>query len=188
MKRFIAIILSAMMILTVCAYAETAQETQSAAGSEFNFRGGITWGMTPDEVRAIETGEEKSFREDGDVTALMYGYTDFSKYTADYLLYVFVNNELKEAVYIITTNPADSQYDYLSGALTQLYGEASEISNEQLNAEMSFYSGFDGSKITKANAWDTDSALVRITYDSEIDVSYMDPDFSFAAEYNTSGL
>lgn len=195
MKRFIAMILVCLFACSMLgAYAEaapeTTTETAAAASEGFSFRNGITWGMTPDEVRSAEGREDDSFREDGGIAALTYGYTDVSKYTADYLLYLFSDNKLVEATYIFTSSWSPATAKYINGALTQLYGDPTEMTADEISSEMSFYSGFDGSAITSASGWTTENALIRIAIDSELDITYLDPEFTGSAfsNYNTAGL
>lgn len=195
MKRIIALLLiAAVCVMGIGAFAEdAAPETGANAetateATGFVFRDGITWGMSVEDVRGIEKGKVDAFSETGNVTALRYGLTDVSIFTADYLLYLFVDNKLVSAVYLFTQNWNDDQFNYLTGALTQLYGAPTEMTKEEITAESGFYPGFDGSAIEKAYGWTGNGVLVRIARDSEIDIFYLDPDFTYTPHYNTNGL
>lgn len=191
MKKLISLVLIFVLcfsVSSVLAENETAVPAAAAASESFSFRNGITWGMSADEVRSAENRSEEYFREEGNITSLVFGYTDVSKYTADFLMYLFVDDQLKSVVYIFNKNWNDASVKYFNGALTQLYGDPVEMTKEEITAEFSFDPWFDGSAITAAYGWNAPGATIRLTVDTELDITYTDPSFTSIETYNTNGL
>lgn len=116
MKRIIAL-LCALLLLFTCAFAD---ETAS-----FTFRSGIRWGMTDEEVQAIEGPGFCYSQTFHGIPLAFTGYQDidFSVYTGGLLAYTYIENDLCGAVYLTYSASPDDEL-YLRTALTCLYGES----------------------------------------------------------------
>ncbi|MBR6667875.1 MAG: hypothetical protein IKL25_05895 [Clostridia bacterium] len=118
MKKIIAALLAALMLCTCFACAEE---------SAFTFRNGLHWGMTPDEVLAVEGRTEYWDFDELSYTASITELEDLmvSKFEAD-IVYFFVEGKLA----CVEIDPALwHEYDaedieYLKQALSIVYGEA----------------------------------------------------------------
>lgn len=108
MKKLFMMLLAAVLL---CG-AALAEET-------FSFREGLQWGMSPDEVQAIEGEFDDLYNTGGtEDIALIYG-GQYGDLTTD-LRYMFVNNRLC-AFAVDATDPKDTEA--LSQSLTAEYGE-----------------------------------------------------------------
>lgn len=130
MKKIVALALSLLMILSVsCALAEESDG--------FLFRNQIKWGMSQEEVKALQEGEIWLDYEVED-NAYMIEYEDIavSKFTAK-LAYCFANDQLVFASYYdFPSYDPEEDGEYLYMALNALYGEGVAISGEDIAAHM----------------------------------------------------
>ncbi len=92
----------------------------------FSFRGGVTWNMSREQVRSVESELEMTERSQGN-WSILYPLTqvDVSRYRAA-LVYMFYANQLKMITYDFENNGTPSDYLYLTGALDAVYGEHAE--------------------------------------------------------------
>ncbi len=96
---------------------------------EFLFRGKIRWGMSPDEVAALE-GEGDAGQLSADCRSLSYTGISVSKYTGD-LLFAFEKDCLVLCSYMLE-NTDPGMFGYLREALGNVYGEEAEVSPAEL--------------------------------------------------------
>ena len=96
-----------------------------AEAEPFTFRGGITWGMSPEEVIALE-GEEYSEMENNGHPIIGYLDVEISQYKGG-LVYFFDDNQLALCVYSITDGNLNEEYDYLKKVYSGKYGEAQDF-------------------------------------------------------------
>ena len=110
---------------------------QQDTGYAFTFRGGIAWGMSPDQVLAIEGREPAEIEEAGRALEAYYSDVKISRYDG-MLMYSYLDQELRCAVYMV--NGAGSQgYTYLQQAMAQVYGEAKQGDRSGLIEAVNLY-------------------------------------------------
>ena len=199
-KRVLFLLL-AMLCLTAagCAAAESAvpnpwkAETAATAGS-FQFRGGITWGMTAEQVQQLE--QTPMIERTQEQWAVLYtqNRVEVSRFTAD-LVFMFRENSLKMITYDFGTGAGDSSYGYLVGALSDVYGEGTAPESSQIVALMDqIYPGFytaDGLK--NPHEWvAADGTVIYLYYyaDGAYAILYAGPEMTIpgSGHYNTNGL
>ena len=118
MKKLFALLCALLLLTVSCgALAEDAPI--------FNFRNGVRWEMTPEQVTACEGAEPDVSREEGTQTGVQYLKVGVSKYSAQ-LIYMFRDNQLKLDMYGIADTTEDD-YAYLDNALVSLYGAHADI-------------------------------------------------------------
>ena len=118
MKKLFALLCALLLLAVSCgALAEDAPI--------FNFRNGVRWEMTPEQVTACEGAEPDVSREEGTQTGVQYLKVGVSKYSAQ-LIYMFRDNQLKLAMYGIADTTEDD-YAYLDNALVSLYGAHADM-------------------------------------------------------------
>lgn len=114
MKRSIACLLLLAVLMMSAAAAE------SVSGEAFYIRNGITWGMSPDEVKTREDKKNDHIIEDGYYYGLGYENVPVSIFATSSLRYIFISDELAMISYDIPTQD-EHGYIYLDGALTSKY-------------------------------------------------------------------
>ena len=117
MKKTLLMILLLLMFVITAAHADTAA---------FNFRNGITWGMTSADISGIEGREcdiEYSF--DNEHFIQFYENTSVSKYAAD-MQFVFWDDLLRLAAYDFHGTADDGSFTYLVNAMDSTYGASAE--------------------------------------------------------------
>lgn len=135
MKKLVSVLLAALMLL--CCGAAMAE-----ASAPFSFRGGLTWGMTAEEVIAIEgvqpaKTEEYSYH----ITKLVFEDRQVSNYNCT-ITYWFVDGGLQQSQITLENTwnylqyPQPAIIDEMGNALSYAYGEpaAEENADERLTA------------------------------------------------------
>ncbi len=132
MRRGAALLAGGMLLIPAAAGATEgvipnmwAQETATPAPA-FSFRGGITWNMTREQVRSLESGLEMTERSQGS-WAVLYplSQVEVSRFRAD-LVYMFYADQLKMITYDFGSGGTAADYTYLTGALDSVYGDHAE--------------------------------------------------------------
>lgn len=103
-----------------------------ALAEPYTFSNGAQWGMSKAEIAEIEKAEpddDAPGREH--VQAVIYDNQTVSKYTAD-REYVLADDELFSVWYEDFSSNEDKDLKYLQGALTSLYGEATDLPPENV--------------------------------------------------------
>lgn len=168
-------------------------EEPDASGS-FRFRGGITWGMTADQVQ--QTERTPMIERTQDQWAILYtqNRVEVSRFTAD-LVFMFRENSLKMITYDFGTGTGDSSYGYLVGALSAVYGEGMTPEAAQIVALMDqIYPGFYTAEgLKNPHQWIAgDGTVIYLYYyaDGAYAILYASPDMTApgSGNYNTSGL
>lgn len=128
MKHCIVLVILACVLFVSIGIAEDAER--------FVFRNGITWGMSPEEVRNLESVKLATVggNEDPDYSGLMTVDVAVSKYEAN-LGYDFKNDQLFMCSYTFQDGYQETYQvlDYLYGALSLKYGEGLETTFETLD-------------------------------------------------------
>lgn len=178
-------IISLMCVLILLASSAAAY----AEGTQFTLRSGLAWGMSPDEVAAIE-GDDAGWQEKENGLAML-GYDDVrvSRYTADFGA-VFANGKLFFCLYFLDWD--DRTMDYLSNALASKYGESQAVNVSVINAFMDCIDSGDYiADLTDGQEWIVgDTTVWLYTYTDQIMISYYLTDFDWSeiGLYDTFGL
>ena len=97
-------------------------EPAATTAPPFSFRGGVTWNMSRDQVRKLETGSLTERSQESWSILYPAGRVEVSRYQAD-LVYMFFNDQLKMITYDFGQDGTAADYAYLTGALDSVYGE-----------------------------------------------------------------
>ena len=201
MKRAVAAALCAGFIVfsagaapaengTIPSIRETIQSEQE---SDFSFRNGIRWGMSPEEVRALENAEMTE-RTLGDLSVLVtVSPVKVSLYTAD-LVFMFYQNRLKMINYEFQYDGSMVRYQYLTGALCSVYGESRDPGTYLIKAQMDriYPDRYTQDWIREAHAWAAQDGTAVYQYfftTGAYAILYTCPELSGQnSEYDVSGL
>ncbi|MBP5729056.1 MAG: hypothetical protein J6Y48_18480 [Clostridia bacterium] len=201
MKRLAASILAVLFIavLTVTACAETVPDmrnwfntpTATPAPDAFRFRDGIRWGMNPQQVKALETEQMTERSEQNWSIMLTDAKVSVSRFSAD-LVFMFRDNSLLMILYEFTGKPTTDDFNYLSGALSSLYGEAASAEPLKIKALMDAINPnrYKTEDIKEAEGWMTaDGTTVYLYHYSPqaFAVMYVSPVIG-SRIYQTNGL
>ena len=186
------------LLLAGCGAAEGAvpdlRTPESAPAGAFQFRNGITWGMTPEQVQ--QTEPTPMIERKQDLWSVLYTQSrvEVSRYAAD-LVFMFRENSLKMITYDFGSSAGDGSYGYLIGALSEVYGEGLTPEAGQIVALMDqIYPGFyTAERLTTPHGWiANDGTQVYLYYyaDGAYAILYASPDMSApgSGSYNTTGL
>lgn len=146
------------VLLAGCGAAEGAvpdlRTPESVPTGVFQFRNGITWGMTPEQVQTIE--QTPMIERKQDLWSVLYtrSRVEVSRYSAD-LVFMFRENSLKMITYDFGTTAGDGSYGYLIGALSEVYGEGLTPDAAQIVTLMDqIYPGFyTAERLTNPHGW-----------------------------------
>lgn len=172
MKRFFAVLLSALLLFTCAACAE-------APG--FTFRNGLHWGMSPAEVLAVEGRDEAD-----DEFSTYRTYTmeleelELSKFEAD-IGYLFVDGKLAglEIDPDLWFEFDDEDIAYLKEALTIVYGPVDETL--PVPAHVAALMAMNDVQIICGWQPDADTYICIVGYDSYIELCYFDVNVDYLA-------
>ena len=158
----------------------------------FSFRNGISWGMNPQQVLAIENipVEQRSSSEWS--VMLSESPVQVSRFTAD-LVYMFRQGALRMITYEFQKDCSALNYQYLIGALTSLYGESRDANPIVIKGWMDrvYQNYYQQERISGAKEWQAeDSTGIYLYYFKEnvYAILYVCPESSGANGYDTSGL
>lgn len=200
MKLFLTILAGLVLMLpTVCAEEATipgireALEVQTAtpAPNAFRFRDGIRWGMNPQQVKALES-EGMTERTMQDWTVMVTEEkVAVSRFTAD-LVFMFRQNSLQMITYEFQRQEAESDFRYLTGALSSLYGEAKETESSTIRNLMDvvYPNRYKTEWIKEPCGWETGDGTAIYLYFYSNDafaIMYVSPELA-GGFYQTNGL
>lgn len=198
MKRISALLTAVMILFSVSAagaegmrdWFQVSEATATPAPNAFRFRDGIRWGMTPQQVKALETEPmiERSMQNWS--IMLTDGKVVVSRYTAD-LVFMFRDNRLQMISYEFVQGTPDS-FQYLTGALCTVYGEKNEADPQKIKYLMDAINPnrYKTELITQAYCWDNpDGTTVYLYYFSQTDfaIMYVSPELGNGI-YQINGL
>ncbi len=121
MKKTILLILIFVLLFSV---ADLSSPTFAYEPEPFVIRGGITWGMSKDDVIGVE--KEEPIQSSLAFDYFYYYGTSVSKFEDCDLIYAFIDNALTGIVYRIHQQDEESIKDdetYIINSLTKKYGE-----------------------------------------------------------------
>ncbi len=164
------------------------------AENTFQFRGGIRWDMTPEQVQAAEP--QPMIERSQEQWSVMYTQSgvDVSRFHAD-LVFMFQLRQLKMITYDFGTGKTAADFGYLSGALSAVYGEQAEPeAMEIVNTMDRIYPGYyTEERLNHVQGWTAaDGTRIYLYYYAEdaFAVLYVCPDMAQAGRegYVTDGL
>ena len=200
MKKLLTALLAAALAFTAAAaYAEpvtgipffTPSPTATPSPDAFRFRDGIRWGMNPLQVRALEsTAMTERSMQDWSVL-FTNEKVAVSRFTAD-MVFMFRQERLLMITYEFQRMDPRSDFTYLSGALSAVYGERvpadpAEISNLMDAINPNYYRT---ESMTEAYGWfAADGTAVYLYYftPQKFAVMYVSPELGTGI-YQTNGL
>ena len=170
--------------------AVTVTATATPAPNAFRFRDGIRWGMNMQQVSALETQPMTERSMNSWSIMLTNGRVAVSRFTAD-LVFMFRDDRLLMISYEFPQEKQDS-FQYLTGALSSLYGEKADAEPLKIKALMDAInpSRYRIEQITRACEWkNVDGTTVYLYYYSETDfaIMYVSPELG-SRIYQTNGL
>lgn len=164
--------------------------TATPAPNAFRFRDGIRWSMNMKQVSALETEPMTERSMNSWSIMLTDSRVAVSRFTAD-LVFMFRDDRLMMISYEFPQEKQDS-FNYLTGALSSLYGEKTEAEPLKIKALMDAINPnrYKTELITQACEWNhTDGTSVYLYYYSETDfaIMYVSPELG-SRIYQTNGL
>ena len=164
--------------------------TATPAPNAFRFRDGIRWGMSCQQVKALETEPTTERTMQNWSVMLTDGKVAVSRFTAD-LVFMFREDRLMMISYEFQPGRKED-YLYLTGALSSLYGEKKEADPLTIKALMDSINPnrYKTEMITQAWGWGTqDNTLIFLYYYSSdaYAILYASPEAG-SRIYQTNGL
>ena len=170
---------------------ETPQPTVTPSPDSFRFRDGIRWGMSPQQVKALESVNMVERVLQDWAIMVTTEKVAVSRFTAD-LVFIFRQEQLKMIVYEFQRKDADADYQYLTGALCSLYGEQKDADPTMIKVLMDAVNPgrYQADQLTKAYGWNTADGTAVFQYQYAPDsfgVMYVAPELG-GGLYQTNGL
>ncbi len=164
--------------------------TATPAPNAFRFRNGIRWGMSREQVKALETEPMNERIMQAWAVMLTEGKVSVSRFAAD-LVFMFHEDKLMMITYEFPSALPDD-YLYLSGALSSVYGEKTETDPMKIKALMDaiYPNYYQTEKLTQAYGWNSsDGTVVYLYYysDEAFAIMYVSPETG-SSIYQTNGL
>lgn len=198
MKRIISMIAAALVLFSLAAagaegmreWLQLPETTATPAPNAFRFREGIRWGMNKQQVKALETEPMTERSMQNWSIMLTDGRVAVSRYTAD-LVFMFREDRLLMISYEFPQGTQDS-FQYLTGALTSLYGEMKEAEPLKIKYLMDVINPnrYKIENIRQAFCWENeDGTTIYLYYFSAADfaIMYVSPELG-SRIYQTNGL
>lgn len=201
MRRITAWIVLVVLVFGIsCTNAETVsgirdlflapESTATPAPNAFRFREGIRWGMSTQQVKALETEPMTERSMQAWSIMLTDGKVPVSRFSAD-LVFMFREDRLLMISYEFQQGSQDD-YLYLCGALASLYGEKTEAEPLKIKALMDAINPnrYKTELITQACGWNTaDGTAIYLYYYSAdaFAIMYASPELG-SRIYQTNGL
>ena len=200
-NRIALLAVSVMLALAMvsCAAAENStgassiREMVMTEKKAFSFRNGITWGMNPQQVAAIENVPmEQAFSSEWSIL-LTSSQVPVSRFSAD-LVYIFRQDALRMITYEFKNDCSTLNYQYLAGALCSLYGESREAGPAMIKGWMDrvYQNYYNQDLIHNAMEWTAeDGTAIYLYYVTEktYAILYVCPNQGGgSSNYNTDGL
>ena len=138
--RISIVLLAGWIMLLLCGAAAETQtipsirDTVDSAVKPFSFRNGVLWGMDSAQVQSTESIQMDE-RSSGEWSVMVSSEpVEVSRFTAD-LIYMFRDNALQMIAYEFQTCTT-LNYQYLTGALSAVYGESQTADATRIKAYM----------------------------------------------------
>lgn len=177
--------------VTTEAPTETPQPTITPSPDSFRFRDGIRWGMNPLQVKALESENMVERVLQDWAVMVTTEKVAVSRFTAD-LVFIFRQEQLKMIIYEFQRQDADSDFQYLTGALCSLYGEQKEADPSMVRVLMDAVNPgrYQADGLTQAYGWllSDGTAVFQYRYAKDsFGVMYVAPELG-GGLYQTNGL
>ena len=161
----------------------------------FLFRGGVTWGMSPETVRETEADLQMEERSQENWSVVYpVNRVEVSRFFAD-LVYIFYQRQLRMILYAFDQNEKATGFSYLTGALSSVYGECEEASSADVVQWMDpVYPGmYAEEEMRQVRTWYApDGTRIYLYYQnaSAFSILYVSPGAGLPSDgvYNTNGL
>lgn len=197
MKRFLPLIIALVLF---CAVPVSASLENGGVSSirdlvitdkkPFSFRNGIQWGMNPQQISVIENVPMRTSMNSGSDWSIMVTESpvSVSRFSAD-LVYIFRQNALQMITYEFWNDCSTLYYQYLTGALSSLYGEAKNANPAMIKGliDQIDKDHYKQDLITRAYEWNApDGTSIYLYYITENNyaILYVCP----GSNYDTNGL
>ena len=205
MRRLMSLF-AAVLMLAACAAAAADQAVPSmretlesaaattAPASGFRFRDGVTWGMSSQQVQMTEK-EQMTLRSLNDWSVMVTnGKTQVSRCYAD-LIYMFYHDRLLMINYEFQQQDGGEDYEYLTGALSTVYGERKKPDGSAVKYMMDrvYPNRYKSEWIVNPRVWTAqDGTFIYLYYYAEnaFAIMYVSPELIQGGYgvYQTNGL
>lgn len=170
---------------------DTPAPSATPAPDAFRFRNGIRWGMTTQQVRAMEDVRMTERSMQNWSVMLTDEKVPVSLYSAQ-LVFMFREDRLLMITYEFQNRESSDDFRYLTGALSSLYGEHEQADPLTIKALMDLINPnyYKLEKIKEASAWTAPDGTVIFQYhysDNAYAIMYICPQLS-GRIYQTNGL
>ncbi len=170
---------------------DTPAPSATPAPDAFRFRNGIRWGMTTQQVRAMEDVSMTERSMQNWSVMLTDEKVPVSLYSAQ-LVFMFREDRLLMITYEFQNKESSDAFRYLTGALSSLYGEHEQADPLTIKALMDLINPnyYKLEKIKEACAWTAPDGTVIFQYhysDNAYAIMYICPQLS-GRIYQTNGL
>lgn len=170
---------------------ETPIPSATPAPDDFRFRNGIRWGMTTQQVRAMEDVKMTERSMQSWSVMLTDEKVSVSRFSAQ-LVFMFREDRLLMITYEFQQQNSQDDFLYLTGALSSLYGESLQADPLKVKALMDLINPnyYKLEKIRDALAWTAPDGTVIYQYhysDNAYAIMYVCPQLSTRI-YQTNGL
>ncbi|MBO4470266.1 MAG: hypothetical protein J5841_00815 [Clostridia bacterium] len=201
MRRLAAVLLAAAMLAAlpgiVC--AETVPDngdwfntpTATPAPDAFRFREGIRWGMNQQQVQALESTKMTVQVKDNLSILRTDEKVAVSRFTAD-LIFMFRENRLLMISYEFRNMSGTDDFNYLSEALSSLYGVKTPAEPMKIKALMDVVNPYhyQTDQIRESGVWSApDGTTIYLFYYAAdaFAIMYVSPELG-SRVYQTNGL
>ena len=193
--------LCTLVLLALCGQAEGEGENGGISSirdllmgekEAFSFRNGVSWGMTPEQVSALEEMPMEQRTSADWAVMITVEPAPVSRFSAD-LVYIFYQNALRMITYQFQQDCSTLNYQYLTGALSVKYGESKEAKPAVIKGWMDriYQNYYRQELIRNALEWNAeDGTSIYLYYYTEnaYAILYVCPVSGGAGSYDTNGL
>ena len=200
MKKILAVMITFSVLMFSTALAADGALPDMGGGQApltadvFTFRNGIQWNMAAADVQTLEP--VAMIERTKDLWSVLYPQSrvEVSMYFAD-MTFMFYQNQLKMISYDFGSDAASGSYQYLTGALTSVYGQNTDTDPLEIVSAMDrIYPGYyTADRLSQVYGWRSgDGTAIYLYYyaDSSFAILYVSPDIvsSGTGNYVTTGL
>ena len=204
MKRILSAVIAGMLLIMItagCAGAENAgtntirdlvMPNGTAEIKPFTFRNGVRWAMNQQQVALVEDIPMKQSSSTEWSVLISESPVQVSRFTAD-LVYMFKQDALRMITYEFTKDCSTLNYQYLTGALCSLYGDAREANPTVIKGWMDlvYQNYYNAETIGSAMEWAAEDGTNIYLYYFKPEayaILYVCPQNNNGGRYDTNGL
>ena len=172
--------------------ASSIREMEISETKQFSFRNGINWGMDPLQVSLIENIPMEQRTSSEWSVMVSEKPVQVSRFSAD-LVYMFYQDALRMIVYEFQQDCSKLNYQYLTGALSSVYGDSREANPIVIKGwiDRIYQNYYQQELIREAYEWTAeDGTSIFLYYYSETcyAILYVCPVNSSGSGYDINGL